>query len=433
MKVSIFGLGYVGVVTTACLARDGHDVIGVDVAPDKVQAIGAGRSPIVEPGLAELLREGVAAGRIHATTDAERAVADSEVSLISVGTPSTDRGAPFLGHVLKVSAEIGDAIAAKRAPHVVVLRSTVPPGTLARCAEIINGRAAGAQVDFAFNPEFLREGSAVSDFDQPSYTVIGTDGNRAEAALRRIYAAVEAPVLVVKPEVSEMVKYVANCWHAAKIGFANEVGRVAKSCGVDGRVVMDIIAKDTKLNVSPAYMKPGFAYGGSCLPKDVRAFLYFAQEMGVDMPMVAALPSTNQIQIDAACELVLATKPVAVTVFGLAFKSATDDLRESPAVPLVKRLLGEGCQVRIYSPDVNHARLLGTNLAYIREHIPHFEHLLTEDEDDAVAWAEVVVVTHPHAQFSAALDRAPCGKRVVDLAGIFTERPRRFEYDGIAW
>lgn len=433
MRVSVFGLGYVGVVTAACLARDGHEIVGVDVNAEKVEAIAAGRSPIVEPGLEELLRAGSTAGRIRATTDAQRAIDETEISLISVGTPSSDRGAPDLGHVLKVSAEIGDAIAVKSRPHVVVLRSTVPPGTLRRCADIVSERAGDAPVSFAFNPEFLREGSAIADYDRPSYTIIGTDSRPAEDAVRHVYASVDAPVYVVPPEVSEMVKYVANSWHAAKIGFANEVGRAAKAFGVDGRIVMDLIAKDTKLNVSPAYMKPGFAYGGSCLPKDVRALLYYAQEMGVELPILAALPRSNQLQIDAALRLVLATKASRVTVLGLAFKSETDDLRESPAVPLVKALIGEGCEIRIYAPDVNRARLMGTNLAYIREHIPHFEHLLVDDPGDALVWAETIVVTHPQAQFSAALAGVRSDKRVVDLAGVFQEKPQRFEYHGIAW
>jgi len=421
MRVSIFGLGYVGVVTLACLAHEGHDVIGVDVNPAKVEMVKAGRSPIVEPGLANLLRDGVDNGRIRATTDARFAVSESEVSLIAVGTPSSDRGAPFLDHVYRVSGEIGDAIAAKGMPHVVILRSTVPPGTLAHCADIATGRAGDVDVAFAFNPEFLREGSAIADFERPSLTIIGTTSERAEEALRQLYSSVDAPFVVVTPEVSEMVKYVANCWHAAK------------SFGVDGRVVMDIITRDTKLNVSPVYMKPGFAYGGSCLPKDVRALLYFGQEMGVHLPILAALSLSNEAQIEAAVDLVLATRPKRVTVFGLAFKANTDDLRESPAVPLVKRLLGEGCEIRIYAPDVNKARLMGTNLEYIREHIPHFEHLLVDDPNDAVAWAESVVVTHPQEQFRQALDRAPADRRVVDLAGLYAERPQRFEYDGIAW
>ncbi len=433
MKVSIFGLGYVGVVTAACLARDGHEVIGVDVLAEKVDSISAGRSPIIEPGLAELLTTGVKEGRIRATTDTAAAVRESEISLVSVGTPSSDRGAPFLGHVRDVVAQIGDALASGKGQHVVVVRSTVPPGTLAECADIVNERAGEADVHFAFNPEFLREGSAIADFDHPSYTVIGTESEAAEAALRRLYASVEAPFVVVDPAVSEMVKYVANCWHAAKIGFANEVGRAAKAFGVDGRKVMNIIVQDTKLNVSPVYMRPGFAYGGSCLPKDVRALLHYAHEMGVSLPILAALPVSNQIQIDAACALVLANKPRRVSVFGLAFKAETDDLRESPAVPLVKHLIGEGCEIRIYAPDVNEARLMGTNLAYIREHIPHLEQLLVDDPNEAIKWADAVVVTHPQRQFSQALDSAPDGTHVVDLAGLFPEQPQHFRYDGIAW
>jgi GDP-mannose 6-dehydrogenase len=433
MRVSIFGLGYVGVVTLACLARGGHDVIGVDVNPDKVEMVLAGRSPIIEPGLADLLREGVEGDRVRATTDATFAIAESDVSLIAVGTPSSDRGAMFLGHVHRVSREIGDAIAAKGVPHVLVLRSTVPPGTLADCAEIVTEHARGVDVAFAFNPEFLREGSAIADFDRPSLTIIGTTSERAEQAVRGLYSAVDAPVVIVAPEVSEMVKYVANCWHAAKIGFANEIGRAAKAFGVDGRLVMDIITRDTKLNVSPVYMKPGFAYGGSCLPKDGRALLFYGQEMGVELPILAALAPSNDAQIGAAADLVLAARPKRVAVFGLAFKANTDDLRESPAVPLVKRLLGEGCEIRIYAPDVNEARLMGTNLEYIREHIPHFERLLVDDGDDTAAWADTVVVTHPQEQFTRALDTAPAGRRVIDLAGVFAERPERFEYDGIAW
>lgn len=433
MRVSIFGLGYVGVVTAACLARDGHDVIGVDVNPDKVDAVAAGVSPIVEPGLAELLVSGKSAGRIHATGDATAAVAATDVSLVSVGTPSSEGGSPFLGYVYKVVGEIAAAVQACGREHAVVLRSTVPPGTLARCVEIIAEEAGGVPVHLAFNPEFLREGSAIADFYEPSYTIIGTTDERAEAVVRDLYAAVDAPFIVLRPELAEMVKYVANCWHAAKIGFANEIGRVAKAFGVDGRTVMSVIAQDTKLNVSPAYMVPGFAYGGSCLPKDVRALLHYAQELHVPMPILSSLPVSNEAQIDAAYDIVFATKPVRLAVFGLAFKSGTDDLRESPAVPLVKRLLGEGCEVRIYAPDVSRPRLMGQNLEYIREVIPHFERLLVEEPVDAVEWADTVVLTHPQREFTDALSSAGGVRRVVDLAGVFKERPEGFEYDGIAW
>jgi GDP-mannose 6-dehydrogenase len=431
--VSVFGLGYVGVVTAACLARDGHEVVGVDVNADKVTAIAAGKSPIIEPGLAALLSDGVAVGRVRATTDFEAAVRDTDASLISVGTPSSSRGGPDLSHVMAVCAQIADVLAVKSAPHVIVLRSTVPPGTLAQCADVIRDKAPDAQVGFAFNPEFLREGSALADFDRPAYTIIGTADAGAEAAVRGLYAKVDAPVLVVPPEVAEMVKYVANCWHAAKIGFANEIGRIAKSFGVDGRTVMDIITQDTKLNVSPVYMKPGFAYGGSCLPKDVRALLFHANERGVQVPILAGLPVSNQLHIDAAADLVLRTRPKRAAILGLAFKSNTDDLRESPAVTLTKRLIGEGCEVRIYAPDVYEARLMGTNLAYIRENIPHFEHLLIDDAAAAIDWADVVVVTHPQAQFTEALEHTPAGTRIVDLAGVFAGDPQLGEYDGIAW
>lgn len=434
MRVAIFGLGYVGVVTAACLARDGHDVIGVDVNPDKVAAVAAGVSPIVEPGLAELLRSGTAAGRIHATQDAAAAVAASEISLVSVGTPSSDDGSPYLGYVFKVVSEIAAAMREQGEDHVVVLRSTVPPGTLARCAQLIAEEAGAVPAHLAFNPEFLREGSAIADFNEPSYTVIGAMDERAEAAVRGLYSAVDAPFVCVRPEVAEMVKYVANCWHAAKIGFANEIGRVAKGFGVDGRDVMRIIAQDTKLNVSPAYMRPGFAYGGSCLPKDVRALLHYAQAMHIPMPLLAALPASNQEQVEAASHLVLSSRPQRVAVFGLAFKSGTDDLRESPAVPLVKRLLGEGCEIRIYAPDVSRPRLMGANLEYIRAVIPHFEHLLVEEPLDAARWADVVVLTHPQQEFTATLDALEGPKRVVDLAGVVADQPpERFEYDGIAW
>jgi GDP-mannose 6-dehydrogenase len=433
MRVSIFGLGYVGVVTAACLARDGHDVVGVDVNPEKVAAVAAGVSPIVEPGLEDLLRSGKAAGRIQATGDAAAAVAATDVSLVSVGTPSSDGGGPNLAYVFRVVGEIAAAIGASGRPHTVVVRSTVPPGTLARCAEIMAAEAGGVPVHLAFNPEFLREGSAIADFNAPSYTVIGTADEQAEAAVREMYACVDAPFLVVPAEVAEMVKYVANCWHAAKIGFANEIGRVAKAFGVDGRMVMRIIAQDTKLNVSPAYMVPGFAYGGSCLPKDVRALLHYAQTLHVPMPILSALPASNQAQIDAAYDLVFATRPVRVAVFGLAFKSGTDDLRESPAVPLVKRLLGEGCEVRIYAPDVSRPRLMGQNLEYIRTVIPHFVRLLVEEPVDAAEWADTVVLTHPQREFTEALTAASRVARVVDLAGVFKERPEGFEYDGIAW
>jgi GDP-mannose 6-dehydrogenase len=434
VKVSIFGLGYVGAVTAGCLSRDGYEVVGGDVNADKVARVAAGGSPIVEAGLPELLAAGSAAGRLTATVDAVAAVAGTDVSMISVGTPPNDHGVPYLGYVERVCREIGAAVAAKGAAHVVVLRSTVPPGTTQRCAALLAEAAgAGTPLHVAFNPEFLREGSAIRDYDHPAYTIIGTEDALAEAAVRELYACVDAPVHVVPPAVAEMVKYVANTWHATKIGFANEVGRVAKAFGVDGREVMHLITQDTKLNVSSVYMRPGFAYGGSCLPKDVNALLHYAGEMHVPTPLLSAVPASNQAHIEEAVKAVLKHGRRRVAVLGLAFKPGTDDLRESPAVPLVKRLIGEGCEVRIYDCDVHTAQLMGTNLAYIREHIPHFEALLTDTVKDCLAWSEVVVVTYASDQFATAVCDGGQARPVVDLAGLFDEPPGGCEYDGIAW
>jgi GDP-mannose 6-dehydrogenase len=415
VRVSVFGLGYVGVVTVCCLARDGHQVVGVDVNADKVAEVAAGRPPIVEPGLDELLAAGVAAGRIAATGDAREAVLASDLSMITVGTPSQPNGEPNLDYLFRVCAEIAAALADPPKDHIVVVRSTSPPGTLARCREQF--AALGDKVHLAFNPEFLREGSAIADFDGPPYTVIGTADPVAERALRELYAGVSAPLVVVAPDVAEMVKYVANAWHAAKIVFANEVGRLAEASGVDGREVMGVIVRDTKLNVSATYMRPGFAYGGSCLPKDVSGLLHLGRRHEVPVPMLASLPASNAAHIDLAVDAVLRHRPGSVAVLGLAFKPGTDDLRESPAVPLVKKLIGEGCQVAIFDRHVRPARLTGANLAYIRANLPHFEALLSDEPEQVVEAADVVVVTHGSPEIVALAERVAGRKPVVDLVG----------------
>ncbi|MEH2249518.1 UDP-glucose dehydrogenase family protein [Nostoc sp.] len=433
MKISIFGLGYVGVVTAACLARDGHQVIGVDVNPEKVDLIGKGESPIVEPGLSPLLIDGVASQLIRATTDAEAAVLASDVSLISVGTPPIERGEPDLTYVWNVCKQIGKAAIHKTESHVVVLRSTVPPGTLEKCQNLLDSLIGDNSIHLAFNPEFLREGSAIKDYEQPPYTIIGTESPVAEAAVRQMYATVDAPFTVVKPSVAEMVKYVANCWHATKVGFANEIGRVAKAFGVDGREVMNIIVQDTKLNISPVYMRPGFAYGGSCLPKDLSALLYYARNMDVAVPLLNALPTTNSLQVDLAAQHVLRLGARKIAILGLAFKPGTDDLRESPAVLLVKRLIGEGCQIKIYDQAVYEARLMGTNLTYIQNNLPHFEDLLVAEPQQALESAELVIVTHASPEFRQILREALKKIQILDLASVFSEPIRELNYCGIAW
>lgn len=433
MNISVFGLGYVGAVSVACLARDGHSVIGVDVDAAKVEKIAGGVSPIVEPGLDELLAQGVREGRIRATTDFAKAVEWTEITLVSVGTPPTSEGKPDLRFVRTVSRQIGEAIARKGTPHLVVLRSTVPPGTLAECRRIMAEIAGDHLVLAAFNPEFLRESTAIRDYDNPPYTIIGTDDPQAEEMLRKLYAGIDAPLIVTRPQVAEMVKYAANTWHAVKIGFANEIGRLAKAFGVDGRDVMDLLVQDTKLNISPAYMKPGFAYGGSCLPKDLGSLLYHARELNVPVPVLSALPVSNDIQIEIAAQEAARIGARKVAVLGLAFKPGTDDLRESPAVRLIKKLLGEGFDIKVYDKAVHQARLLGTNLAYLRTNLPHFERLLTATPEEALAGADAAIVTYNDRTFTDALQAAGPGLFVLDLAGLYKEPPGGMAYHGIAW
>ncbi len=432
MRISIFGLGYVGTVTAACLARDGHAVTGVDVNPDKVRLLAGGHSPIVEPGVDELLAAAVRAGRLSATADAAAAVAATEVSLVCVGTPATERGGPDLAHVLAVMAQIGAALRAQRRAHVILLRSTAPPGTLERCAAVIAGQCGPGLARLAANPEFLRESTAIRDFDAPPFTIIGTEDPEAERAARAVYAAVRAPVHVLRPREAELIKYLCNPWHAVKIAFANEIGRMGKALGLDARRVLEVFLQDTKLNISPAYLRPGFAYGGSCLPKDVAGLLHIAQEHGVRLPVIAALPASNDLQIEAAVAPVLRRRARRVAVLGLAFKAGTDDLRESPTVRLVKRLLGEGCQVRIYDPAVNQARLMGTNLHYIRTHLPHFEELMAAAPADALRGVDLAVAAQATEEFRRVLleSRPPA---VLDLAGLFPEPPAGMEYEGVVW
>ncbi len=430
MRVSIFGLGYVGAVTSACLSRDGFTVVGVDVSEDKVRNMAQGLAPIVEVGLSEQLRDGVAAGRIHATTDATAAVHETDVSFISVGTPSQVDGSPNLQHVWNVCRQIGAAIRSKDGDHVVVLRSTVPPGTTHECAKIIREEA-GRFVPVAFNPEFLREGSALKDYDAPPYTVIGTEDAEAERALRALYASVNAAVLSVDVRVAELVKTTCNAWRATKVAFANEIGRIAKGLNVDGRELMEIFLQDTRYNLSAHHLRPGFAYGGSCLPKDTRALGFYARSAGVTAPLLEAVQASNGAHIQHALDLVLRTGARRVAVFGLAFKPGTDDLRESPAVPLVKALLGEGITVRIYDGSVQEARLMGTNLEFIRHTLPHFEELLYPDAEEALEGCDLVVVTHGAAEFRQVLGAHTPRTHILDLAGLFAQAPEGWDFESI--
>ncbi|MBM3859754.1 MAG: UDP-glucose/GDP-mannose dehydrogenase family protein [Verrucomicrobia bacterium] len=414
MNISVFGLGYVGTVSAACLARDGHKVIGVDVNPDKVARVARGESPIIESGLGELLDAGVKAGRISATISALDAVQATDISLISVATPSRSDGVLDLTALETVCAQIGKAVDAKGVSHIVAIRSTVFPGTTERCAAILRQFAHETPVHVAFNPEFLREGAAVRDFDEPPCTVIGTTDPAAADAMRQLYATVRAAIFVTEPAVAELIKLAANAWHAAKICFANEIGRLAAAASVDGRKVMEIFVQDTKLNVSAAYLRPGFSFGGSCLPKDLRSLTSYARLHNLEVPLLASLRRSNQIPIERAVERVLTLGKRRVGLLGLTFKPGTDDLRESPAVELAERLMGKGCDVRILDHAVRKAKLIGANRAYIEQHIPHLASLLVADAKELLEHAEVLVVTHDTAEFRALAQQA--GVPVLDLA-----------------
>lgn len=433
MRVSVFGLGYVGCVTAACLARDGFEVIGVDVNPEKVHAVERGRAPVAEPHVGEMLVHALGAGCLRATTDPRTAVLESDVSLVCVGTPPSVKGDLDLSHVFAVMDEIGAASAHKAQPHVVILRSTVPPGTTARCRDRLRAAAPNGTPSIAFNPEFLRESTAVADYDDPPFVIIGADDDVAETAVRRLYASVQAPTYVTDFAAAELVKFVCNAWHATKVSFGNEVGRLAKAYGADGRRVMDLVTKDVKLNVSPVYLRPGSAYGGSCLPKDLGALIRLAHVRDVSVPMLRAIPRSNTAQVSQVVQAVLRGGTRRVAVLGLAFKARTDDLRGSPAVAITKQLLAEGCDVRVYDPLVRAGRLTGANLHYIRNNLPHFERLLVAAPEDALADAQVAVLMHLGDDMRATLTQLGEGIRVVDAVGLVAGTPPVRDYDGVGW
>jgi GDP-mannose 6-dehydrogenase len=433
MRVSIFGLGYVGSVSAAALARCGHHVIGVDIAPDKVDAFARGVPPVHEEGLADALRLAHEQGRIQATTSLEEAVNCSEISLICVGTPTRADGAPELGYVTRVCEDLGNAIATKRSHHLVVLRSTVPGGTTALCRSLLQERAGVDLVEVAFNPEFLREGCALSDFFDPPYTILGVTDERAEAKLRELYRDVSGEVIVTSLEQAEMVKLAANAWHATKITFANEIGQLAKQLNLDGRGVMNLLVRDTKLNVSPAYLRPGFAFGGSCLPKDVRALSSIARRSALAVPLLDSLLTSNQKQIESAAALVLSYGKRDVGILGLAFKPGTDDLRESPAVILSELLLGKGSRLKVFDPVVREAKLVGANQAFVTVRLPHLAELMVDTTRELLEHARVLVVTNPMPVYRELALQASPDVVIVDLCGAFKTPPEGRIYVGAAW
>jgi GDP-mannose 6-dehydrogenase len=438
-SVSIFGLGYVGSVMAACLAHKGNRVIGVDVSPEKVAMLDSGRSPIIEKRMDELVAEGHGACRLHATRDANAAIRDSDVSFICVGTPSLRNGKLDLSHIEHVCDEIGKGLAHKDAHHSVVLRSTVLPGTTEAVAipilEAASGKRAGVDFAVGYNPEFMREGNAVADFFEPPYTILGARHNKDFVALRELYAWVPGKTFETSLSVAETVKYVSNAYHALKVAFANEVGTICKQLGVDTESVVKIFTTDTKLNISDAYLAPGFAFGGSCLPKDLRALGYRAKELDLCLPVIEAILRSNQEHVERAVEAVLRTGKRRVGMLGLSFKAGTDDLRESPQVQLIKRLLGEGCQIRIWDRDVSMGRLTGSNRQFIEEVIPHVGSLLAGSLEEVVKEAEIVIVGTASAHKEALVPLLRPEQFVIDLVNLRTERrPGGLPmYQGMCW
>jgi GDP-mannose 6-dehydrogenase len=438
MRVSLFGLGYVGCVTAACLAKYGHEVWGVDVNADKVEMINAGKSPIIEKGLAEMILETNRNSRFRATKDVTEVVLNTEVSLVCVGTPSNGNGSLDLKAVKTVAEQIGKALREKNSYHCIVFRSTMLPGTVRKILIPIlaesSQKIAHSDFDVCFNPEFLREGTAIQDFYHPPFTTIGCVNLRAGDVVAQLYDGVEGAMEMTSFEVAEMLKYACNSFHALKISFANEMGSICKGMGIDSHAVMDLFTRDNKLNISKAYLRPGFAFGGSCLPKDLRALTYKAKELDIESPLLGAVLGSNELHIQRFGERILSTKEKKIGILGLSFKAGTDDLRDSPTVKLVELLLGKGCRIKIYDSEVSLARLFGANKAYIEHEIEHISTLMCTEIEDVLEESNVIVVAKHQEDITEVLKPYLGKKLVFDLVRVIPSRcgqPER--YDGICW
>lgn len=436
MRISIFGMGYVGAVCTACLAQRGHQIIGVDVSKHKVELINAGKSPIVEPGLEELLTAGKNSGHIRATSDYMDAIQNSDITMVCVPTPSKANGDLSLEYIEAVCREIGFAMREKSSRHTVIIRSTVLPGTvkgtvlpiLEDCAQM----KAGVDFGLGVNPEFLRESTAIHDYDEPPMTVVGVLDDQTGHLMESLYSDLNAPFICKPIEVAEMIKYTCNVWHAVKVGFANEIGSIAKALKVDGREVMDVVCRDHKLNISSYYMKPGFAFGGSCLPKDVRALNYRASKLDVKTPLISAVMPSNEYQVNRAFQIVESLKKRRIGMLGLSFKAETDDLRESPLVELAEMLIGKGYNLSIYDRNVKFASVHGANREYINSKIPHVASLLVDDASEVLDHVDVLILGNKDKSFQAMLESWPENKFLIDLAGFMTH-PSDSNKQGICW
>jgi GDP-mannose 6-dehydrogenase len=436
MRISIFGLGYVGAVCAGCLSARGHQIIGVDISPLKIELINSGKSPIVEPGLEDLLQKGVSSGKLRGTLDVREAILESDISFLAPPTPSKRNGDLDVSYIEEVCQQIASVLPEKTSRHTVVVRSTVLPGTLRNVViptlEKYSGLKAGQDFGVAVNPEFLRESTAIKDYDFPAMTVIGELDQTSGDLLEEIYSELDAPIIRKTVEVAEMIKYTCNVWHATKITFANEIGNIAKAVGVDGREVMEVICQDHKLNLSKYYMRPGFAFGGSCLPKDVRALNYRATQLDVESPLISALMPSNEAQVRNAYNLIASQDKRRIALLGLSFKAGTDDLRESPLVELAEMLIGKGFDLKIFDRNVEYARVHGANRDYIESKIPHVSSLLRADLNQVVADADVIVLGNGDELFETVVQQLPPGKKLIDLVGFMRQCSDEVK-EGLCW
>jgi GDP-mannose 6-dehydrogenase len=434
MKISIFGLGYVGCVSLGCLAQGGHTVIGVDVNNEKVDMVKQGKPTIIEASIDKIIKEQHIKGRVSATGDYEEAVLKTAVSIICVGTPSTEKGHLNLDHIFNVAEQIGISLKKKNVFHTIVIRSTVLPGTNVKFGRIVekhSGKKRNVDFGVVSNPEFMREGSAVDDYYNPGVIVVGSDSNRAKNIVRQICTSINAPIIETDTAIAEFIKYVNNAFHALKISFANEIGNICKKAGIDSHVLFDIFCQDDKLNISSKYLKPGFAYGGSCLPKDLKALKTMAHDYYLRSPVIDAIEESNDNQKEIAFTMISSIGKKNVGIIGLSFKPGTDDLRFSPVVELVERLLGKGYNIKIYDKNVYTSELTGTNRAYIDQHIPHLVDLITDDLEEVISDSDVVVVSHNYEEIHEFAGKL-FHKKIIDLVKVRNSLPSG-DVEGICW
>lgn len=438
MKISIFGLGYVGAVSLACLARDGHEIVGVDISESKLDLIREGKSPIIEAGIQELMQSVVSSGRVDVTDDCAKAIANTDLSFVCVGTPSAQDGSQDLGAIKRLSADIGEALKNKNDFHTIVVRSTMRPGSVVEVVEQLlekhSGKVSGEDFGVCFQPEFLREGTSIKDYDNPPMTIVGSNSERSTQQLKDLFGHLPAEFLTTDIGTAECLKYACNAFHAVKVTFANEIGRIAQSVNVDSRKVMELVCEDRQLNISTAYMRPGFAFGGSCLPKDLRALLSIARDNNIEAPMLAGTVSSNQTHIQHALETILARGTRKIGMLGLSFKSGTDDLRESPLLTLAEYLIGKGMELKIYDSEVNIARLIGANKLYLESSIPHIASLMCDNVQEVISHADVVIVgVNDKPTIEEFHKHVEQRHHILDLVNFRDNETVKGSYTGVCW